>query len=124
MSRIWQTIRSYIWWTHERGSLHYDVMVTVILIFIFAGPYFINFKDRPQGPPMHATGVTIQQLTQDEYSFQVDAASLKVPAGESPEKYLKSWIEPFLGEVRITEYKTIADPLGHATAYIVRVQKL
>ncbi len=39
--------QGYIWWTHQRGSFHYDVMVTLILLFIFVTPHFINYKDKP-----------------------------------------------------------------------------
>ena len=35
--------RSYVFWTYQRGSAHYDVMVTLILLFIFVSPRFINF---------------------------------------------------------------------------------
>jgi hypothetical protein len=40
-------LRSYLWWTYERGSFHYDVMVTLILIFMFVSPRLIDFKDKP-----------------------------------------------------------------------------
>jgi hypothetical protein len=44
MGRI---LRSYFFWTYERGSFHYDVMVTLILIFLFVSPRFIDFGDKP-----------------------------------------------------------------------------
>jgi hypothetical protein len=47
MNKVWETIKGYIWWTHERGSFHYDVMVTLILLFIFVTPHFVNYKDKP-----------------------------------------------------------------------------
>ena len=31
---MFKLLRSYIFWTYERGSLHYDVMVTLILLFL------------------------------------------------------------------------------------------
>jgi hypothetical protein len=40
-------LRNYFFWTYERGSFHYDVMVTLILLFLFLSPRFIDFKDRP-----------------------------------------------------------------------------
>jgi len=40
-------LRSYLFWTYERGSFHYDVMVTLILLFLFLAPRFIDFKDKP-----------------------------------------------------------------------------
>jgi hypothetical protein len=46
---FWQTIRSYVLWTHNRGSIHYDVMVTVILLFIFLTPLWVDFRDKPVG---------------------------------------------------------------------------
>ena len=35
-------------WTYPRGSFHYDVMVTLILAFLFLSPRLINYRDRPQ----------------------------------------------------------------------------
>lgn len=40
-------LRSYFFWTYERGSFHFDVLVTLILLFLFVSPHFIDFKDRP-----------------------------------------------------------------------------
>ena len=50
-----KTIKGYIWWTYERGSFHYDVMVTVILLFIFLAPRLIDFRDKPPAPNPHPT---------------------------------------------------------------------
>ena len=36
-------IKSYLFWTYQRGTFHYDVMVTAILIFMFLTPHFIDF---------------------------------------------------------------------------------
>ena len=47
MNAIWRTIRGYILWSYERGTIHYDIMVTLILIFVFLSPYWINFNDKP-----------------------------------------------------------------------------
>ncbi len=43
---MFQTIRSYIFWAYERGSVPYDVMVTLILAFMFLSPRFINYNDQ------------------------------------------------------------------------------
>jgi hypothetical protein len=42
-----KTLKSYFFWTHPRGSFHYDVMVTLILAFIFVTPHLWNFGDKP-----------------------------------------------------------------------------
>ena len=40
-------VKRYIFWTYERGSFHYDVMVTLILLFIFISPHVIDFRAKP-----------------------------------------------------------------------------
>ena len=40
-------LNSYFWWSYERGSFHFDVLVTLILLFLFLSPRVIDFKDRP-----------------------------------------------------------------------------
>jgi len=42
-----KTLKSYFFWTHQRGSFHYDVMVTLILVFIFVTPQFWPYGDKP-----------------------------------------------------------------------------
>ncbi len=49
-----QVLLSYFYWTYARGSFHYDIMVTLILLFIFVTPFFWNYGDKPSptgGPP-------------------------------------------------------------------------
>ena len=59
---MFKTLRSYFWWTYERGSFHYDVMVTLILIFMFVGPRFIDFKDRPvETVALHSSEVLVKE---------------------------------------------------------------
>ena len=43
MGAIGRTIRRYILWTYDRGTVHYDIMVTLILVFIFASPLYIKY---------------------------------------------------------------------------------
>jgi len=55
-------LRSYLWWTYERGSLHYDVMVTLILIFLFVSPHVIDYKDKPvETVALHASEVLVKE---------------------------------------------------------------
>ena len=43
-----QVLKSYFYWTYTRGSFHYDVMVTLILAFIFITPWLWNYGDKPR----------------------------------------------------------------------------
>ena len=62
MSRIWRTLKGYLFWTYTRGSFHYDVMVTLILAFIFIAPHFIDFKDKPPSREQHPTALLPVQM--------------------------------------------------------------
>jgi hypothetical protein len=118
MSRIWQTIRSYIFWTYDRGSMQYDVMVTLILAFIFLAPYWVNFKDKPIERTPHQTGVVVSPDGQSGFIYQVDAAAVHGDP-TSVETDLLRVIEPISGEVDITRYEAVRDAKGHIVAYKV-----
>jgi len=40
-------LKSYFYWTYQRGSFHYDIMVTLILAFIFVTPWLWNYGAKP-----------------------------------------------------------------------------
>ena len=42
-----QVLRSYFYWTYSRGSFHYDIMVTLILLFIFITPQLWDYGAKP-----------------------------------------------------------------------------
>jgi hypothetical protein len=41
-------LRRFILWDYARASWQYDVIVAVILAFIFVGPRYIPFNDQPK----------------------------------------------------------------------------
>ncbi len=123
MVRIWQTIRSYILWTYDRGSMQYDVMVTLILAFIFLTPYWVNFKDKPVERTMHQTGVVVFQVSDRAFVYQVDAAAVSSHDDVSLRRELMGIIEPIAGEVEIARYEAVKDTKGRVIAYKVQVTK-
>jgi hypothetical protein len=122
MSRIWKTIRSYILWTYERGSMQYDIMVTLILAFIFIAPLWVNFKDKPIERSPHPTGVVVSPDGQNGFIYQVDASAVRGDP-TTVEADLLSVIEPIAGEVDITRYEPVRDAKGHIVAYRVWVSR-
>lgn len=123
---MFKTLQSYLFWKHERGSFHYDVMVTLILLFIFVSPHFINYRDRPvyNLPSL----ITVQndgagELTYEVKQTDVDQSLAHVKAGSDPEKRmrraLRRLIEPIAGDVLVERYQPITDSNGHVTAYRV-----
>ena len=81
MGAIWRTIRGYILWSYERGSLHYDIMVTLILLFVFVSPHFINFKDKPVERNPHLTGVVVIPGEKGGFIYQIQASAVNSRGG-------------------------------------------
>ncbi len=122
MLRIWQTIRSYILWTYERGSMQYDIMVTLILAFIFLAPIWVNFKDKPIERMPQQSGVVVFPDGQSGFIYQIDASAVKGDPA-SFEADLLRVIEPIAGEVDITRYEAVRDARGHLIGYKVWVSR-
>jgi hypothetical protein len=122
-----KTLRSYFWWTYDRGSLHYDVMVTLILLFLFLGPRFIDFKDRPvETVAIHSSEVlvkeagTIDDTSRFLYQIRADDIHRLIDGNESDQAIraaILRVIEPIAGEVSIERYELVHDAQGNLIAY-------
>jgi hypothetical protein len=122
MTGIWRTLRDYILWSYERGTIQYDVMVTLILLFIFLSPYWVNFKDRPVQSNPHRTEVVVSEDA-GELLFQIDGSIVQGKDDEELRAGLMRVIEPISGKVSITKYEADRDRSGQARTYRVWVRK-
>jgi hypothetical protein len=120
-------LRRYIFWTYERGSFHYDVMVTLILLFLFVSPRFIDFKDKPVPEiPMQQSEVLVKATrgtsgdAQFVYEIRLDDLHGAKNDAEIRDAMLKI-IEPIAGAVTLENYTPVTDPKGHVVAYDVTV---
>ena len=68
MQRI---LKSYLFWTYPRGSFHYDVMVTLILVFLFVSPRLINYRDRPQETLTSTKDILVRANGPDAWTYQI-----------------------------------------------------
>ncbi len=114
MNRI---LKSYFYWTYPRGNFHYDVMVTLILLFIFVTPQLWNYGAKPvvaQGPahPMQVTANGARGVI-----VSVQSADVIVPPGASDndvKKLLRQAIEPVTGDaVFVEHWETARDQQGN-----------
>ncbi len=126
MKRVWLTIRGYVAWSYDRGSLQYDVMVTLILLFVFLAPHWINFNDKPIGHSLAETGVVVYPDGPSGFVYEIDATA--VQSGQSGDddalrQQLQHAIEPVAGEAEITGYQAVRDSRGRVRAYRVRVRR-
>jgi len=122
MSSIWRTVRDYIFWNYQRGSIHYDIMVTLILLFIFVTPLFINFNDKPIEHSPHPTAVVVIPDGQDGPIYQVPVAALSGESDAAARTELLRIITPISGKASISRYEKTLDAAGQPV-YQVWVKK-
>ena len=120
---VWSLIKSFILWSYERGTLQYDVMVTLILLFVFLSPRFINFNDRPVERNPHSSGVLVYPDGKGEFIYQVEGGAVQGEDDATIRAGLLRIIEPISGSVSISHYEAVRDSLGHVVAYKVSVQR-
>ncbi len=123
MTSIWRTIRGYILWSYERGTVQYDVMVTLILVFVFLSPYWINFKDKPVEHNPYRTGVLVVPDGQGGLIYQVEGSAISGKDDVVIRAQLLQIIEPISGSVAIKKVETEKDRLGQVLHYKVWVEK-
>jgi hypothetical protein len=123
MNSIWRTIRGYILWSYERGSLHYDVMVTLILLFVFLSPSWINFRDKPIERVPHQTGVVIEPDGHGGFMYQIEASALSAKNDADLREQMLGIIEPIIGAASVLRYEPVKDGSGRVQSYKVWVEK-
>jgi len=123
MNAVWRTIRGYILWQYERGTLHYDIMVTLILIFIFLSPLKINFNDKPIARNPHPTDVVVSTDAEGHLLYQVEASAITPGDDRAIRDQLLRIIEPISGAVSIVSYETVADRKGKVQSYKVLARR-
>jgi hypothetical protein len=123
MKGAWSTIRSYILWQHERGTLHYDIMVTLILIFVFFSPRVINFNDKPGPLNQHPTGVLVTTDGAGSLIYQIEASAVTTGDATAIREQLLQIIRPISGDVAIVKYEPVSNFKGQVQGYRVWVKR-
>ena len=128
MSNPARLLRSYVFWTYERGSLHYDVMVTIILLFLFIGPHFIDFKARPvPDVQLQPRQVLVRHAGYsggvEHLVYTVRASELHGATGAALQDAAMQIIQPISGPVTVERITPVEDTTGHTVAYDVTVRR-
>ena len=106
-----QTLRRFVFWTYERGSIHYDIMVTLILLFVFVSPRLINYRDRPKF--QLPSQITVESDGAGNLVYQVRAQDVQsgLRAGGDADtqmrRTLRHLIEPIAGDVSVERYEPL-----------------
>lgn len=120
-------LRSYLFWTYERGSVHYDVMVSLILVFLFLSPRFIDYGDKPvQTVPLRASEVLVKEAgtngLKNQFIYEIRATEVNGypnPAQSDADRRtaILRVVEPISGEVTLDHYEPVLDVKGKTVAY-------
>jgi hypothetical protein len=112
-----QVLKSYFYWEHKRGSMHYDVMVSLILLFIFVTPHLWDFGARPTPISVLQHPIEVSGYGTHGLMVTVRASDVSIPAGASDREVrdaLRNAIEPVTGDaVFVERWVTAADDQGH-----------
>ncbi len=106
-----KTLRGYLFWTYERGSMHYDIMVTLILLFIFITPRFIHYQDRPKF--QLPSQIMVENDGSGDLIYQVRAQDVRNSmrtggdADKQTRRALRHLIEPIAGDVSVQRYEPL-----------------
>jgi len=120
MNRI---LKSYFYWTYPRGNFHYDVMVTLILLFIFVTPFLWNYGDKPSVLQFPEHPMTVTSDGERGMVIAVQAADLNL-APDAPDatvkKALRTAVEPVAGDSVVVErWQLVRDAKGNPQAWQV-----
>lgn len=112
-----EVVKSYFYWTYRRGSFHYDVKVTLILLFIFISPQLWNYGDKPV--PVAALAHPIQVTGDGNRGMVivVSSADVRLPANATDmevKRALRQAVMPVTGDaVFVERWETLTDAEGN-----------
>jgi len=132
--RVWRTICSYIWWTWDRGTLHYDIMVTLILLFIFVtstqtffsarNPLYINYKDKPVARELRPSEVQIIPDGSSGFVYWVEASAVQGGNEAEIRASLAGIVTRVAGsDAQVADYQAVREANGHVRAYKAWVRR-
>ncbi len=117
-------LRSYLFWTYERGSLHYDVIVTA------HPPLSLRLAPlhRLQGPPCRDRRPPLQRGPRQRgrhrngdaarFIYQMRADDMGNPTSDAErQRAILRLIEPISGDVTLERYEPVKDSSGRTVAY-------
>ena len=110
-------LKNYFYWTNPRGNVHYDVMVSLILLFIFVTPHLWDYGDKPSRAPGPQHPIQVVSDGGRGIIVTVNAEDLFVPMDQTDSevrKELRTAIEPVTGDaVSVTRWETAIDSQGN-----------
>jgi hypothetical protein len=111
-------LKSYFFWTYPRGCFHYDVMVTLILLFIFITPHLWDYGEKASAVTKPPHPMQVDTNGGHGLIITVQASDVNVTPGATDKvtkKALRKAIEPDIGDaVFVERWERVTDAQGHA----------
>ena len=119
LCRLWRFIRPAIFWGYRRGSWQYDIMVGLILAFVFLTPRSW-FRDQPRIP-------NAQQIVMFRDAgrsvFWIDPELITDPSPEKLDAQIRTLLEKRTGhKIALLKTETARDSEGKVKAYLVHAR--
>ena len=112
-----EVLKSYFYWTYPRGSFHYDVKVTLILLFIFITPQLWHYGDKPIPATTLEHPIQVSGDGGRGMVIVVAASDVHLPAHASDmetKHALRQAILPVTGDaVFVERWETLTDAQGN-----------
>jgi hypothetical protein len=117
--------KRYIFWTEPRGNLHYDVMVTVILLFLFVSPHYINFKAKPvPDAPLASNSVLVKPLGKSEFLYEIPVEQLQGATNDDArQQAIAGVVQSMSGATKVEQFNAVHDGKGRVVAYDAVVRR-
>ena len=122
LGKLASAVHRGLFWTYERGTWQYDIMVILILAFIFLTPR-AWFRDRPV-PPLQAADIVLVLDDPALKVYQLRAKLLKPEADGSVARSAQRVLETHTGKaVEVVRVEPAMDARGQVVSYAVWVRK-
>jgi hypothetical protein len=127
---VWAKIKLVIhrafFWSYERGSWQYDVIVAAILAFIFLTPRSWYQRDPNLGMVdlRHVQGVVEVAHEKSHHTYVMDARLLQSRSHQAPEAAARDILQERLGmQFRVLSVEPVRDEAGVILSYKVVVEQ-
>ena len=112
---IWVRLKPALLWRYRRGAWQYDVIVALILAFVFLSPR-AWFNDRPSRTAVHE----IEASADGARVFWMDPSVLDGTAPNASSRRLQEVLRERSGEdLTVVRTETAKDEAGNVRAYLV-----
>ena len=117
---FWRVLRPAIFWSYKRGSWQYDIMVALVLVFIFVTPRSW-FRDQPR--MAGAQHIVMLPSEEGRTVFWVDPDVISDPSPQALQRQIRTLLEQRTGrKLADLEVEPSRDSESRLNGYVARAR--